>query len=372
MRKKWRGWHLGFTLIELLVVIAIIAVLIGLLLPAVQKVRESANRLSCQNNLKQIGIAIHNFHDVNGAFPSGGADWWSGPTYKVNGQPYMGKSQGAGWAYQILPFIELDALYRLSDLNSVNRNVIPDTPAARTAGFEPGSTFSLQDHSLTPGPVRSVPIKLYYCPSRRLNQLYKNGSGERFVNLTDYVCAQPGPANLRLDSNGYAVDTPDANFWGNTDDWRAYNGVIARSMDPGWLYENPQIVHGKTGFATITDGASNTLMIGEKFVPSNWYGGQHWGDDDGPIEGWDPDIARSTVNNIKYFSYGNPARDTRLEDWSDPYWNCGFVFGSAHSGGINALFADGSVRIISYNVRPIVFNSLGHVSDGRTINSNEF
>src|SRR5262245_29605271 len=108
----------GFTLIELLVVIAVIAVLIALLLPAVQKVREAANRMSCRNNLKQIGLAFQTHHGTLNFFPTGGWAWWTPPQY-ASGNPSSGRSQTAGWGFQILPYLEGDNVWKSNPATAI-------------------------------------------------------------------------------------------------------------------------------------------------------------------------------------------------------------------------------------------------------------
>jgi prepilin-type N-terminal cleavage/methylation domain-containing protein/prepilin-type processing-associated H-X9-DG protein len=159
--------RVGFTLIELLVVIAIIGLLLGLLLPAVQKVREAAARLQCQNNLKQIGLAFHNHESTLGFYPSGGWEWWSVPTY-VNGQPLTGEPQYAGWGFQILPFLEGDNVWRGGQATN-------DLGRAQVAV--------------------GTPNKIFFCPSRRgpqmvtfTNPAYFNGT-PTVTALCDYAAS---------------------------------------------------------------------------------------------------------------------------------------------------------------------------------------
>jgi prepilin-type processing-associated H-X9-DG protein len=340
-------------LIELLVVIAIIAVLIGLLLPAVQKVREAANRMKCGNNLKQIGLAVMNFHDQQGRFPTGGGDWEQGISYSTkDGTSPLGVSlQTASWLYQILPYIEQGNAYNLNDMTGNNQETF-------TAPFPTKIYCVDSDHAKDTGPVRRSVIATYYCPSRRPPGLYFNGAmiGTRLTNLSDYCSATPGRVPLRTN------ETPDQTFDGDNG---TFNGVI-RPLIVGSI----QNATGKyrdvpVKIADVTDGTSNTMLAGDKFVPSNDYAGGHWADDCGPMAGWDPDIARSTVSNPSYCP--NPTADIPLPQ-SNPRWaNCGYVFGGAHTGGINAVFVDGSVHFIRYGIDPNTFNMLGHKSDGGVV-----
>jgi prepilin-type N-terminal cleavage/methylation domain-containing protein/prepilin-type processing-associated H-X9-DG protein len=346
----------AFTLIELLVVIAIIAVLIGLLLPAVQRVREAANRAKCQNNLKQIGLAVMNFHDAQNRFPTSGAYWQFGVSYtsKEGTAPHGPSLQTASWLYQILPYIERDNVYVLNDMLPGKNlwggtGVMPSPPFPKNSGYMVDAAIGNET-----GPVRRSPIATYYCPSRRPSALYGNGLNQHLTSLNDYCSAVPGHFPLRPN------ETPDQTFWG--DNGRYYGVIIpilTTRYDQGGKYRDQPVK-----IADVTDGTSNTMIAADKWVPSNEYGGGHWADNSGPASGYDGDQARSTVSNRSFCP--NPLRDVpadqnqELAKWA----NCGYVFGSAHPDGINSVFCDGSVHFIRYGVDATVFNMLGHRSDG--------
>src|SRR5262249_651330 len=160
MRAKCLRLRFGFTLVELLIVISIIAVLIALLLPAIQKVREAATRAACANNLREIGLGIHNFHTSYSQFPTGGAGQLDGPSYTPGGTPYGVEKETAGWMFQMLPFIEQENLYNTIDaLPSVGNLRLFTAPEYLNLGTEVGSYRTDNDPLLRTGPVRNTPIR---------------------------------------------------------------------------------------------------------------------------------------------------------------------------------------------------------------------
>jgi prepilin-type N-terminal cleavage/methylation domain-containing protein len=386
MRSNWLRLRLGFTLIELLVVIAIIGVLISLLLPAVQKVREAANRTQCANNLKQIGLAVHNFHDTYGSFPNTGNQWWTGISYDAAGAPQSIKYQQAGWAYQILPFIEQDNLYKTPDyilpagatdpLQATNIALLGPAQTDRHFAGTLKGTFCIDYRKGAPyGMARSTPVKVYYCPSRRPAQAY-NGT-----NLVDYASVAPAPVPMHVNSQGQYIEDVDSLIqgWPNAalnEDWQygMTHGVIPHGNN--WDIGN----YAKHTFASVSDGTSNTMMFGEKWLPINCYGGGCYADDTGPFEGADSDLIRTTAA-LQICDYGlngdpclppaNPSRDfntTVAGNWGTG-WAGQEQFGSAHPAGINAVFADGSVHSIKYGIDPQTFNALGNINDGTNFHS---
>src|SRR5262245_28018372 len=215
----------GFTLIELLVVIAIIAILVGLLLPAVQKVREAAARLQCKNNLKQIGLALHNYHGTLERFPAGYLTTRPGPGLADDNGP------GWGWAAQLLPELEQGNLY-----NQIQFTRDITDPVQKT--------------------VRTTVLPIFLCPSdpgKTLFTVNRAGDTEPYQNP-------------RTDSTGNPVQVAHGNYVG-------VFGQPEVSPDPGFLATDPDRGIDRQGmlyrnsavrFADVTDGTSNTLFVGER------------------------------------------------------------------------------------------------------------
>jgi prepilin-type N-terminal cleavage/methylation domain-containing protein len=388
LRKLFR-WRIGFTLIELLVVIAIIGVLIALLLPAVQKIREAANRIQCANNLKQIGLAIHNFHDTNGRFPTTPIAGWGDLPDTTNavgwryGIAYDGgtftalsvKNQTAGWYFQILPYIEQENLYKTYNYNGMtgrgdNRWGPSGFRYGPDSRWPPSTIFT--DYGKAPGPVEQAVIRIYACPSRRAPRALQqwaasDGGGGWFrKGFSDYACVRSCPVPMFQDSNGFFNPGADPKI--GHGDWSAdvFDKIpqYARHSMIG-----PLTAHNT--FASAKDGTSHTMMIAEKFVQPRHQGDQGGSDDDqGIFICVEDDNTRNTgLWNDPSLREGenswlpNPSRDRDLPP-TEQSWG---IFGSAHPAGINSVFGDGSVHMVKFGIDPQVFNALGNMDDGTNI-----
>ncbi len=277
----------GVTLVDVLVVIVLTALVLSLLLPAVQKVRDAAARAQCTNNLKQIGLALHGHLDLHRCFPTGGQDWSQAPTYVAPGQPAVGSAQKASWLFAILPFLEQTELYEGNGATTIaqcQRNVI------------------------------STPVPTYFCPARR--------PASTLPPRTNWYpplgCFPHAPTD-------YAGS-----------DLHSQRGVIRRAST------------GPTLLREVRDGISNCILAGEAHKNVCRLGQYQADENEGYTAGWDWDTMRPAEVPL------------RQDDCNEPD-----SFGAPHLTGVNFVFADGTVRMLAYDLPPLTLQTLAWIDDGQ-------
>lgn len=331
-----RAHNRGFTLIELLVVIAIIAILVALLLPAVQQAREAARRSSCKNNMKQIGLALHNYHDTYGKFPAGRTrNTYSG----ISSAWYTGN---ISWMARILPQMEQSAIFESIDWN-----------------MGQGSSGTDGDdgpNGVNPTGARRQPIATYRCPSDpgTGSISWTDPSGTKRTGRptngsyasTNYAgCVGP---DFRLRTYGHPTRPPLGLFGQNT-------AFSMRDLVDGTsqVLVVSEIVIGHPKLATNDDGAGNCPLTGTQDTSNTRLAGNSW------FYSYFPQSA--------HFSTFTPPNSSRT-------WDCGVnsdranaAARSVHTGGVHGLLGDGSVRFISENIDLTTWQNLGHKHDGNPI-----
>ncbi|MCO6045945.1 DUF1559 domain-containing protein [Aeoliella sp. ICT_H6.2] len=339
----------AFTLVELLVVIAIIGILVALLLPAIQAAREAARRTQCKSQLKQMALGCVNHHDTHKYFPTGGWGW----AYVGDPDRGFGKNQPGGWIFNVLPFIEEQALHDLS-------------------GNGDGSTA---DRTQRAGAmeVAQATVKIANCPTRRAPLLYPRAGGTLINALTptetikmDYAANAGHCVSEWPDSGIYAgpssYDATEVSNW-----MKQVKTQLRRKANDGTpFYSGVTFGTSEVSMRQISDGTSNTYMIGEKMVPADLYEtGSHAGDNETWCTGFNNDNFRSTARNSGTEAL-LPAPDTDVAIANSPD-----RFGSAHSSIWLVAFCDGSVHSMSYDIDWQTHRDLGNRADGNPLDTNE-
>lgn len=314
----------GFTLIELLVVIAIIAILVALLLPAVQQAREAARRSSCKNNLKQIGLALHNYHDVHNTFPPG----WIGARNNAHNTGLdttdaAGFRGGFGWATMLLPALEAGNLYDRFNFNQ--------PMADQAAGQNVNEPFLVE------------PLATFQCPS------------------------DPKPDTFECeDGSSNPVEMGTANYMGvfgvsELENCEIGGGVTETEQcrGEGVFYHNSNVK-----FRDITDGTSNAIVVGER---TTYYENLNTRAD--PFYGtWTGIVANSEEAAERILAHAeHPPNWALRADGAGMSLGHPGDFGSSHKGGAQFVLGDGSVRFISENIDEVTFQRLGMIADGNVV-----
>ncbi len=359
----------AFTLIELLVVIAIIAILIALLLPAVQQAREAARRTQCKNNLKQLGLAFHNYESTYNRFA---------PAVTMLRGPIMDSKVGEGivsstddgnfhaWPELILPFMEQTNLY--SSINfSVGMNYTDSTLATGTvANVITGGNFSTAQSLL---PATTV-ITGFICPSTP-------HSSNRYTYVDDWIAGSFGSTTYHSGSPlDYVGKWPRGNVHGTFSPSGVNYGTSHAMLD---INSSSGAGCGGVKIANVTDGTSNTILVGENAAP----GSKVWalGQGKGPLcDVCGPNMAMGPAWNDWQWSVGSDLRGRAPGTWkngvganADASGNCAINctnydnYYSFHTGGAQILLVDGSVRFVSQNVDLETLARLVHVNDGQVL-----